>query len=182
VKNAIEERLNVLLGQRWCAIGRVADLVCLEFGQRRRVRDYRGKWRTVGEWALHLQCSWRIGGPQGLIVASDDRYWPAGDPDDPPKKWKWDTGPNRFDERVKRLLPQTAEGFGIVQKVRADRFGGLQIVLTNSLIIQVFPSDTLDREYDEHWRFFQPKRKSKHFVVTNRGVTNGKRDGDSEGD
>ena len=170
MKKTIEETLKVLVGLPWWAIGRVVDLVWLELGQRRRVRTLRGTWKFVGDWALHLQCAWRIGEPQGLIVASDDRFCPAGDPDKAPKRWKWDIGPNRFDERVKRLLPETAEGYGVVQKVRGDRFGGVQITLINGLMIDIFPSDTLDREGDEHWRFFQPSRKSKHFVVTNQGI------------
>src|SRR5437764_5129101 len=91
MKKTLEETLKVLVGLPWWAIGRVVDLVWLEFGQRRRVRTFRGTWKLVGDWALHLQCSWRIGGPQGLIVASDDRFCPAGDPNKAPKKWKWDT-------------------------------------------------------------------------------------------
>jgi hypothetical protein len=170
MKKAIEDNLKVLVGLPWWAIGRVLDLVWLEFGQRRRVRNSRGNWTFVGDWALHLQCSWRIGGPHGLLVASDDRFHPAGDPDKVPKRWKWETGPNRFDERVKSLLSETPEGYGVAQKVRGDRFGGVAITLTNSLRIEIFPSDTLDRESDEHWRFFQPSRKAKHFVVTNHGI------------
>ena len=170
MKKAIEDNLKVLVGLPWWAIGRMVDLVWLEFGQRHRVRTFRGNWKVVGDWALHLQCSWRIGGPQGLLVASDDRFCPAGDPGKAPKKWKWDTGPTRFDERVKSLLPQTAEGFGVVQKARGNRFRGVQLKLTNGLMIEIFPSDTLDREGDEPWRFFQPSRKSNHFVVTTQGI------------
>lgn len=170
MKKLIEDKLKLLVGRPWWAIGRVVDLVSLDFGKRRRVRGFRGDRKTVGEWALHLQCSWRIGGPQGLIVASDDRFWPAGDPDHAPKKWKWDAGPNRFDERVKRLLPETTGEYGVVQKVRGDRFGGAEIRLTNDLTIEIFPNDTLDGEYDEHWRLLQPSRKFKHFVVTNQDI------------
>ena len=159
------------VGLPWWAMGRVVDLVWLQFGRRRRVRTFRGNWKFVGDWALHLQCAWRIGGPQGLLVASDDRFSPAGNPDKVPKKWKWDTGPNRFDERVKRFFSENPEGFGVVQRVQGDRFGGAQLKLTNNLMIEIFPSDTLNREEDEHWRLFQPSRKAKHFVVTNQGIS-----------
>ena len=170
MKKAIEDKLKVLVGSPWWAIGRVVDLVWLEFGQRRRVRTFRGNWKFVGDWALHLQCSWRIGGPRGLIVASDDRFYPAGDPERAPKKWKWDTGPNRFDERVKSFFSETPNGFGVVQKVQGNRFGGAQLKSTNDLMIEIFPSDTLNQEDAEHWRFFQPSRKTKHFVVANHGI------------
>jgi hypothetical protein len=175
IKKAIDDDLKVLVGLRWWSIGRVVNLVWLAFGQRRKIRSFRGNWKSVGDWALHLQCGWRIGGPQGLLVASDDRFLPTGDPKKFPKKWKWDTGPNRFDERVASLFPETTEGFGVVQNVRGDHFGGAQLKLTNGLQIDIFPSDTLDGEDDEHWRLFQPTRKSKHFVVTNQIISHNKR-------
>ncbi|MGE0822973.1 MAG: hypothetical protein AB7G75_32205 [Candidatus Binatia bacterium] len=170
MKKAIEDNLKVFVGLPWWAIGRVVDLVWLQFGQRRRVRTSRGNSKVVGDWALHLQCPWRIGGPQGLIVASDDRFYPAGNPDKVPKQWRWDTGPNRFDERVKSFFSAIPEGFGVVQKVQGDRFGGAHLKLTNGLMIEIFPSDTLSSDDAEHWRLLQPSRKARHFVVTNQGI------------
>ena len=57
-------------------------------GDRLAARDgtsaAKGAERTVGDFALHVQCAWRIAGPNGIVAASRDRYVPAGDPDGDP--------------------------------------------------------------------------------------------------
>jgi hypothetical protein len=49
----------------WSA-GRAADMLWLSFGARRPAPTDRRPDREVGEWAVHLECPWRISAPDGV--------------------------------------------------------------------------------------------------------------------
>jgi hypothetical protein len=61
-------------------------------------------WRARGYltgYALHVQCAFQLRGRAGIVLASRDRYFPAGDPDAGPPGFAWDAaGANRLDEKV----------------------------------------------------------------------------------
>ena len=152
----------------WAA-GRAADLLWLHFGQRRMVKDYRGNPKEVGEYALHLQCAWRIVQGDKVIVASRDLYYPAGSSTpEVPEGFKWDVqGGNRMDERLKQFF-ETADLF--VVHVEAGFAGAFQLFLGSEVVLQVFPDDSFD---GEHWRLFRPYLDEPHFVVNGNGVVPG---------
>ncbi len=50
----VQQELRKLVGLELTATARAADLRGFHFGE---LRPYRG--RTVGEFALHVQCAWR---------------------------------------------------------------------------------------------------------------------------
>jgi len=165
----IESALAPLVGLPLWASGRAADLQWFQLGAQRPVTAQYGPAkrteRMVGDYALHIQCAWRISGPTGIVVASRDRYVPAGDPDEEPADWRWDRpGANRCDERIKAWC---LGGPYLVEAVAADPTGGVRLALSHGYALEVFPDDSQDRE---HWRLLQPARDADHFIVTGAGI------------
>jgi hypothetical protein len=169
----IETTLGVLIGQPFWSIGRAADLTWLSFGRRRRVvapllrgsKVIRGS-KIVGEFAIHLQCPWRLVVRREILVASGDIYAPPDDSGARRRGWRWDKGPNRFDRRIREALPETDAPLAVVRGVKADRFGGFRLRMSRQLTLEVFPANTEIDEYAEYWRFCRPSRRGRHFVVS----------------
>lgn len=114
---------------------------------------------------MHLQCAWRVVGPSGIVVASRDRYTPAGDRDQDCDGWDWTVqGANRCDERMAGWLDGTSY---LVTAATADPYGGMRLTLARGFALEVFPDDSLP---GDHWRVFQPGVDGPHFVVTGAGV------------
>src|SRR5262245_34261091 len=115
----IESRLSPLIGKRLSIARRAADMRVLHFGDVRAVDE-----GTVGEFALHIQCPWRIDGPEGIVTGRTD-LWTLPSRDYPPDDWSYDEG-NLQDERVTRLLlsqdPIAETGSLVVEKVSASEF------------------------------------------------------------
>ena len=172
MRQQIEGALDVLVGRPLWSSGRVSILQWFYFGERRTVRRRDGAEVEAGEYALHVQCAWRLGELTSIIVASADRYLAAGD--DPFKEhasFAWDTpGANRCDERMAAFFAGFAERGDeppLVQAVRADNVGGFQLALSDGLTLDVFPDHSLE---GEHWRLFSPGTDAEHFVVTGEGI------------
>lgn len=132
------------------------------------VRPHHSGRGSVGAYALHVQCPWRLIGPDGILTGSSDYDAPPAngaeiDRNDP----KAGTLQN---VRLAALLggydPETrshvnaAESL-VVVAVTADRFGGVDIALTGDVRLQLFPDGSLD----EDWRFFDASGDKAHFVA-----------------
>ena len=169
MKEQIEHTLKVIVGMPMWSIGRAADLEWFQFGMQRPAPTHKGGIKTVGEYALHVQCAWRIISLHGIVVASRDRYYPAGDNlDEDLLQFDWDRpGVNRCDERVSILMEKYKETPLVVEAIEADSIGSLQIILSDGYALQIFPDDSLEGEY---WRLFQPSMEKEHFVVTGHGI------------
>ena len=133
------------------------------FGQSGGATD---KKRRVAEYALHVQCAWCLVGADGIVAADNDYYYPPGDPDHPPDGWEWDRT-NRCDERMSSFVELQSESPLVVRGIRADGIGGLQVRMNHRYLLEVFPNNS---QPDEHWRFFSPGRRKRHFVVTGLGI------------
>lgn len=178
VREQIEQRLGVLLGLPLWAMGRATDLEWFQFRGQREVVNRRGEKRTVGDWALHVQCPWRIVQVGKILVASADLYYPAGihkfDDLELAKEggWAWDrNGPCRLDERTAALHQVLDTDPPTVEGVQADAVGSLRIGLSSGYVLELFPHCTLEDQ--EHWRFFEPYRDKRHFVVGAAAVAQG---------
>ncbi|MGW6936291.1 hypothetical protein ACWGE0_39960 [Lentzea sp. NPDC054927] len=151
-----------LIGERWLYIGRACDLVWLGFGPYREVTDHRGETREIGEYALHLQCPWRVTHGDRLVTRSSHIYVPGpdwtGDGD-----FDWDVqGANRFDARAGQLTEFLAGGRIVVTSVEVTSLGDLTVSLSDGFRLEV-RRDGVVR--DEDWRFFRPYRDDEHVVV-----------------
>ena len=165
MKLAIKETLQVLVGLPLTAAGRAHTLEWFHFGEQHERQQRNGKIVVVGQYALHVQCSWRIISPSGIRVASSDRYFAAGDEplkDYPDFAWERQ-GANRCDQRMSALIEQHAPEPLVVQTICADDVGSVRIAFDKDYALDVFPDNSFA---SEHWRFFQPANGAPHFVVT----------------
>ena len=160
VIEAARRSVSRLIGERWHFVGRAADLVWLHFGTPRPVVDLRGDTREVGEYALHLQCPWRVLDGDQLVTGSSDIYRPrpgwTGDFD-------WDVqGANRFDVRAAKLTALLADEPVVVTSVEVTAWGDLAVSLSDGFRIETVRTGSVR---EEDWRFFRPGRDDDHVVV-----------------
>jgi len=166
MKEQIEITLSVLIGQPLVSAVRAANMQMFGFGK--WVNATHGEDRKVGEYALHLQCAWRIVKSNRILVAQRDMYYASGDCNEEPEGWEWDkAGANRCDERTKQLIAEHVDGPLVVESVEADYVGSLRLVFSKGVMLEVFPDDSLG---EEHWRFFKSATEDKHFVVYDEGI------------
>ncbi|MET8762178.1 hypothetical protein [Lentzea sp. NPDC004782] len=125
--------------------------------------DHRGQPREVTEYALHVQCPWRVLQGDQYVVGSSDMFRPrpgwTGEGD-----FDWDVqGANRFDVRVARLNELLADGRVAVTSVDVTAWADLTISLSYGFRIEVLRLTSSVRT--ELWRFFRLHRDEPHVVV-----------------
>jgi len=155
----IQEALTPVVGLPLRCIGRAANMLWLHFGEMRIVPAHGGGTKTVGDWAIHVQCPWRISQLGRIVIAYHDFYYsPDGDALD-----DWDTlGKSRFDSVAARLCTEFETTSPVVASADPDDVGGFSVRFSRDYRLDVFPADSDDSS--EHWRVFQPGATSKHFV------------------
>ncbi|MCG8350076.1 MAG: hypothetical protein MI924_20105 [Chloroflexales bacterium] len=168
MQERIRDTLQVLVGLPMWDAGRAANLIWFHFGAKQLIKGRKGDLREVGEYALHLQCAWRIVHLDSIVVASNDRLYPRDDPRHEPPDFDWMVpGANRCDEQLECLFTTFDPSQLIVQAVETDRVGGFQLSMGRGLALEVFPNNSFDAEC---WRFFCFSRDERHLVVTGAGI------------
>ncbi|MBA3946131.1 MAG: hypothetical protein H0X37_16400 [Herpetosiphonaceae bacterium] len=168
-KNQIEHHLKVLIGLPLWNAGRAATIEWFQFGNPRTVPATKGNTKEVGDYALHIQCAWRLVNNEGVIAGSSDRYFPSGDdPYDDKPDFDWDEqGANRCDERVRAFFDSRTLKPLIVESIQVGLAGAFQLSLGDQVALEVFPDHSLRYEY---WRLLRPATEEEHFVVTGLGI------------
>ena len=141
------------------------------FGERRTGNTHGGRFgntKEVGEYALHVQCAWRIVCGDDIIVGSRDLYYPADESAEPSDDFDWDHERTRRDRRIEALFANARSFVG--RRVDVGNAGALRIDLGDGYVLEVFPQDSLA---GEHWRLFRPYRDEPHVVVTGAGIVDG---------
>ena len=182
VKDEIKQHLSSLIGLPLSIARRTADLFVLQFGTIREVEGgikvgkRVGEKGSVGDFALHIQCPWRLEGTDGIITGRGDLYRSPltgeyfDDVLDDNTFYK--QGKNLQDKKIGELLqgvdPITGSYMNttkllIVETVDADNFGGATICLSGGYRLVLFPYSSLG---DEDWRLLQPRTSEKHVVVS----------------
>ncbi|MED1205954.1 hypothetical protein [Heyndrickxia acidicola] len=168
MREEIISHIGKLMDLKLQYAGRASNLFWLGFGDMILV-NRRGRTEETAEYALHIQCSWRITSDNKIVVASRDFYSPRSDWKGNEGDFEWDIeGENRFDERIKTFLK--AKGNLIVQQVEPDMFGGFKLILSNGYMLEIFPDSSEEDEQSEHWRFFNRKGNVPHLVVSGKGI------------
>ncbi len=170
MEDRAEAILRQLIGLPLWSIGRAADLVWFAFGtERRNVTPVNGMPKTVSEYSLHVQCAWRIRQKDAILVASADRFYPAGpNPYADLAEFEWDApGANQLDERAGRLMEEYRLSLPIVENAIADFAGSFRLGLRHSLYLEAFPENSITKE---SWRLFRPYSDAEHFVFTKHGI------------
>ena len=156
----IGSKLQVLVDLRISRIGRAADLLWIQFGELNQIPSTYGT-RTVGEWALHVQTSWRFVDKDDITIGIGDVYvYPNGDPYD------WELGgDSNFDLIAKELNKSFSERV-TVRTLNYDHVGGFVIEVSNGSQFEVFPKISSKIPGIEHWRLFQPAKDGEHFICS----------------
>ena len=142
--------LQELIGKTMWTCRRAADMSTFQFGQRFQTKDFVGRPSDVGEYALHIQCAWRIVRDGAVVVGSSDLYYPAdySTEDVVPPTFNWDHDPNRRD----RLLTSLFEGHGFeLRKVTLGTAGFCRMEFDGDLQLEIFPTNSVG---EEQWRLF----------------------------
>ncbi|KZE64271.1 hypothetical protein AWM68_14370 [Fictibacillus phosphorivorans] len=168
MKAAIKAELDKLNGLKLQYAGRSSDLLWLGFGEIVQI-SRRGRTEETAEYALHIQCSWKITLNNKIVVASRDIYAPSSEWNNLNDDFDWDIqGTNKFDERIKSI--NKFSGQLMVDRIEADDIGGIEVFLSGDYKLEVFPDSSGDTVDCEHWRFFNRKENSPHFVVSGEGI------------
>ncbi len=168
MKDAIISELGKLVGLKLQYAERACDLFWLGFGDIVQIIR-RGRTEETAEYALHIQCSWRITLGNKIVVASRDFYYPNSQWDEKNEDFDWDIhGNNRFDERIKTFIKDNRQ-IKVLQ-IDSDEVGGLNVFLSGGYKLEVFPDSSEEDEQCEYWRCFNRKENSYHFVVTGNGI------------
>lgn len=154
-----------LVGKSVCKIGRAAAMCWIHFGRPMEI-ELRGRKRIVGEFALDLDCPWRIRNINGGIeLGSADIFAPASghslDED-----FNWDVqGNNLFDEKAKLLFPEGSQ----ITVTAAGLSGNCDLTITfsNGLCLESFVNAS---SQEECWRLFMPDLEHGDLVVTGVGI------------
>jgi hypothetical protein len=159
--------LSQIIGHPLSGAWRAADMRVFDFGTLRPVE--RG---SVGDFALHIQCPWRIEGKDGIVTGRRDLWEPIElSPDFDWESWDYEKSPNLQDFLVDQWMRKHSLSL-IVRKVDADDFGGASIDFDGGFGLRLFPYGTRG----EDWRLFRPKTGTPHFVVSGGKVENDKRE------
>jgi hypothetical protein len=170
MKDEIEHILQAILGLPLWSIGRAGDLEWFLFGSQRRIVSTRGgETKVVSDFALHVQCAWRIRNKNRIVTGSRDRFYPPGEYSyQDLEEFEWDIpGGNLLDMRISKLLEEKEENPFVVISIQADEVGSVNFFLSDGYSLEIFPDDSLSSEY---WRFFIPYDEKEHFVITGHGI------------
>lgn len=159
----IDTTLGSLVGLKLFFARRVADMRIFGFGE---IRQY--KKAPVGEIALHIQCPWRIDGPDGIVTGRGD-LWEHTSGNLMSDDWDPSLDDNVQDIRIGELLrgfdPETRYFMNttellVVEQVKSSRTVDLTIILSGGYALSLFPAGIKG----EQWRILRPRDISSHIV------------------
>jgi hypothetical protein len=165
LKEIVERVLAPLVGLRFWRISRESDLLSLEFGDRREVDG-----RTVSMYTLQVAAAWRIANSATILVGSGDLFTPA-DPDADLGTFDWDAeGASWWDVRMKHVS-QLLESPIIVSTFMADSYGGVRLVCTGGIEVELFPnSSPAPHVESEFWRLVRGGQNDDYVLVGTTGI------------
>jgi len=168
------QKLGSLIGHPMVAVRRACDWQMFSFGNwLQRVARYgpsKEKLVSVPEFALHIQCSWRICKDDHVLVGSQDRFFTK----DGEVITESQPGEVLLDVNVRRIreeMKASPTDF-VVQRVNVNALLDLVIHFAGGYLLQAGPYDSLKGDSQEYWRFFHKTEKgnSPHLVATANGV------------
>ncbi|HEY0779781.1 MAG TPA: hypothetical protein VGD56_17570 [Gemmatirosa sp.] len=167
----IQDALAPLHGKRLWDAGRAANMLWLQFGDRSPAPTDRDRDRIAGEYALHVQCPWRLSHVAGVVVGASDVFVPA-DPDVAEDAFRSDRrGASTADAHLRRWLTAHAAAPLPIERIHVDRCCGVALYLEQEFALEIFP-DASSEPHDlrEQWRLLRPGNDAEHLVVLNHGI------------
>ena len=161
--------LKVLVGYQLTVAHHAGNMRGFHFGKITRMER-----KVVGEYALHIQCPWRIESQGAIVTGFQDWYIFVGTQDveglPEPESWDPASGGSLQERQLRALLAcPPDEGHPIINRtntlfvtgVEEELHGGCRIALDRGTFIGFVPSSSRG----EHWRFFRVGDQSPHLVV-----------------
>ena len=169
MKQTVELALAPLQGMAMWGAARAADMLTLQLGEPRMDTSPMGRRREIGEYALHVQCPWRLTENARLIVGSGDLYTPA-EPSVDRVAFQWDAvGASWWDHQLRGFFSDRAPIR--IERIAADPFGGFLLACSSNISFEVFPNTSaVPHDDSEYWRLLKPGDSTKHFVVCASGL------------
>jgi hypothetical protein len=161
-QSRLESCLQVLVGLPLSIARDVADMKVFHFG---KVMPHPSGRGTVGAYALHVQCPWRIVDDKTVVTGSSDRFVEPKDEtevhEDPRsgnlQRIKIESLLKGYDAETKSFVNFTEQL--VVISVNTDKYGGADLLLSGGYRLQIFP----DGSQDENWRFIALE--GRHVVI-----------------
>lgn len=153
MKSVIEAALSPLIGEPLSDMWRYAGCQKFEFGIQRPRTNHEGEEITFADWGLVVSCSWRVIGPEGNVISSDE-FGPGG---------------SRRDERARPFYALLGTDSPAVESVVADDGGKLCIRMSGGYLLEVEPVSDMDPD-DEQWRFMPKDEEARHIVLWGEGI------------
>src|SRR4051812_10247857 len=135
----LPQLLQALVGMPLWACGRSCDLQWFALGSRIHVPARGGGTREVGQYALHVQCAWRLCRADAILVGSADRSAPR-DPDAAGEDFDWAApGTTRCDALVDEVMGRYEDAPLTVVRVSLEPNATLRLYLSEAHVLEVFP-------------------------------------------
>jgi len=138
------------------------------------VRPHPNGKGTVGAYAVHVQCPWRIVASEEIVTGSADLYGPANqrstsdfDPDTAMHERDGNLQNKKLGELLHgydadtRSIVNSTESL-VVTQVQTDPYGGVRIKLSPNYCLELIPCGSSD---GEEWRFLKPGDSNAQFAV-----------------
>ena len=157
--------LAPLVGLRIWGLGRDADVLIAQFGERREVDG-----AAAGAYTLRIACAWRIAGPTALLVASGDLFTPADENADL-ETFDWDVpGASWWDVRMEDVA-RSLEHPVTITTFLADSYGGVRLVATGGIEVEIFPNSSASPHVEtEFWRLVRAGNAEDYVSVGTTGI------------
>lgn len=159
--------VNELVGLSVHPMGAAADMLWIHFGPLKVTPDRYGKMKEVGQWALHLQCSWRFVQNNKVILASSDFYYDgmSGESLDLDSDQQ-----SMFQRNVEKLNTWIKSTKVTVSSIKCSEAGAFDLLFDNGLKFTVIPTQS-DEITEEAWRLFKPTSDESHIVYPPESLT-----------
>ena len=159
----LRQTLASLVGLPLTCLCRVADLTMWDFGVQNLVTTKSG-WKFFSDWAIHIQCAWRLLSSDAILVASEDiTRSVAGEPVS-----DLQAGATLLDYRL-QTLKLTGAALRVTS-IESSHHTDLRIDFDRGLQLQILTlTSTRDSEV-EFWRLIEMSGAKRHFVAKPSGI------------
>ena len=134
----VHKALSALIGMPLSDMIRYCGWQRFEFGEQIPAKNKRGEDVTISDWAISLNCPWRIEGPDGFSLTSEDFE------------------PERHDDHAEAFYDRFESDPISVESVSVESNGALTFFFSEGFVLNAKPANELEPEFEEWW-FFPPE-------------------------
>jgi hypothetical protein len=177
---SLEDRIlsvvHQLIGLRLGLARNAGAMKVLHFGN---IRPHPSGKGNVGDYALHIQCPWRIVSSEAIVTGSKD----LAEPPEAMPNFDWNSALHEKDGNLQnKRLGELMGGYDtstrsyvnnaellVVTEAQADCYSSVRVRLSPNYYIEVLPCGSSE---GEDWRWLRPGDPSQQFAVGGGQVLN----------